>query len=644
MAGDILSIGKTGLFAAQAGLATTGNNITNANVTGYSRQTVVQATALSIQSGYGFSGTGTQIAEIKRYSDSFLNRQVQTATASKSALDAFSTQISQVDNLLSDTTAGLSPALQNFFSGLQDVTGHQASDPSREGMLSAADTLAARFQSIGDRLKEIGNGVDSQIRSNVTLINSYADQIAQLNAEIGAFAGDATRQPNDLLDKRDQLVLKLNEQVKASVTPGDNNSYTISIGNGMPLVVGKGTYKLAAINSPTDQTRVAIGYQTANQVTVLSERTLVGGELGGLLDFRANSLDKAENALGKVAVGLAMTFNDQQKLGVDELGVQGKDMFSVGQPFYGKDVNNKGTMGVSAAIKDPTQLQDSDYTVEFRGGKYLVVRSSDKFSSEATPGVPLIVDGVEFTVTGGAVEGDNFLVRPTSNAASSFRLALTSPSQIAAGAPVATSAGTTNAGSATITAGTVAASYFAGPLAGPVTFTFDAVAGGFNVAPGQAVSVTAGGVTTAYAAGTPVPFTSGATYSFGGITFSMSGAPKDTDTFTVGPSTAKGDVRNASLMADLQTKRIFNNGNATYQTAYAGLVSSVGNKAREVQVNAEAGDALLSQVRNAAQDVSGVNLDEEATNLLKYQQAYQAAGKIMQVASTVFDTLLSIGH
>lgn len=649
MAGDILSIGKTGLFAAQAGLATTGNNITNANVAGYSRQTVVQATALSIQSGYGFSGTGTQIAEIKRYSDSFLNKQVQTATASKSALDAFSTQIGQVDNLLSDTSAGLSPALQNFFAAVQDVTGNHASDTSRQGMLSAADTLAARFQSIGDRLQEIRAGVDNEIRSNVNLINSYADQIALLNDQIGGFAGDATRQPNDLLDKRDQLVLKLNEQIKATVTPGDNNSYTISVGNGMPLVVGKTTYKLTATTSPTDQSRVAIGYQTANQVAILSESALTGGELGGLLDFRANSLDKAQGSFGRIAVGLAMTFNEQHKLGVDQLGLQGKDVFSVGQPFIGKNVNNNGasTMSVSAAIKDPTQLKDSDYKVEYDGASYQIIRLSDKVSQPVS-GTPQRFDGIDFTVAGTAAAGDNYLVRPTVNAAGGFKLALTSPAQIAAGAPIATEAPINNKGSATISPGTVDASYFASPLSSstPVTLSYDSATGQLNGFPAsQAVTMTVNGTALPpYPAGTPVPFTAGATYSFGGMSFSISGAPQNGDSFKISKNTGVGDTRNAGLLADLQTRNIFNNSNATYQTAYASLVSQVGNKAREVQVNADAGEALLGQVKNAAQDVSGVNLDEEATNLLKYQQAYQAAGKIMQVASTVFDTLLSIGH
>lgn len=649
MAGDILSIGKTGLFAAQAGLSTTGNNITNANVAGYSRQIVVQATALSIQSGYGFTGTGTQIAQIKRYSDSFLNKQVQTAQASYSALDAYSTQIAQIDNLLSDTSAGLSPALQNYFAAVQNVTGNSASDSSRQGMLSAADTLAARFQSIAGRLGEIRSGVDSEIQSSVTLINSYAEQIANLNNEISGFAGDPTRQPNDLLDKRDQLVLKLNEQIKAQVTVGDNNSYTISIGNGMPLVVGKTTYNLSTALSPTDQSRLVIGYQTANQVSVLAESSLSGGQLGGLLDFRANSLDRAQNEFGRIAVGFAMTMNDQQKLGVDKNGVPGQAMFAAGQPFIGKNVNNSqsSAMSVAAAITDPAALTASDYKVEYDGSAYWVTRLSDKTQTKITS-VPQTIDGVAFSVSGAASAGDNYLVRPTAQAADGFGLLLTNPAQIAAAAPIATSALDSNTGTGKISAGTVDASYLSTPLGAPVTLRYN---GGppstlSNFPAAASVDVKVNGVSVAGApfAGGTVPFTAGATYSYDGMSFSISGAPKDGDQFKIDINNGKGDVRNAGLMAALQTKGIFNQGSSNYQSAYATLVSFVGNKASETQVNADAGAALLKQVVNAAKDVSGVNLDEEATNLLRYQQAYQAAGKIMQIASTVFDTLLSIGN
>jgi flagellar hook-associated protein 1 FlgK len=644
MAGDILSIGKSGLFAAQAGLSTTGNNITNANVAGYSRQVVVQSTTLSVKAGNAFYGTGTQVASVKRYTDDFLTTQVRTAQASASSLSAYNAQIGQVDNLLADTTSGLSPALQDFFNSVQDVTSNRGSDASRQSMISSGQALSARLQGINGRLQEIREGVNGQIQSDVGLINSYADQIAQLNTQISGASGDPAAQPNDLLDKRDQLIVELNQYVKATVTPGEANTVKVSIGSGLPLVVGKQTYKLAATTAPTDQSRVAVGYQTGAAVTVLDEKTLSGGELGGLLDFRANALDTTQNSLGRLAVGLAMTINGQQQLGVDQQGQQGTAMFTYGQAFVGKNINNNtaSTTSVSATISDPSKLTTSDYKVEFDGTDFQVTRLSDNQKTKIT-GVPQTIDGVDFSISGSAATGDNFIVRPTVNGAEGFNLALTDPSQIAAAIPIATAVPLANKGTGAISSGAVDASYFAAPLGAPVTLAFSGgQLTGFPASAPVTVTTSSGAKTT-YAAGAPVPYSAGASISFGGMSVSIQGVPADGDTFTISPSAADGDTRNATLMGALQTTNIFNNGSATYQTAFAQMVSFVGNKAREAQVNGKAADGLLTQAQGAAQNVSGVNLDEEATNLLRYQQAYQASGKIMQIANTVFDTLLSIG-
>ncbi|MES2324453.1 MAG: flagellar hook-associated protein FlgK [Pseudomonadota bacterium] len=654
MAGNILNIGKSGLFAAQMGLSTTGHNIANANVAGYSRQVVVQSTTQAQNLGNGFIGSGTQVADIKRYSDNFLNAQVRSAQASKSSLDSFYTQISQVDNLLADTTSGLSPALQDFFKGVQDVSSNPASVASRQALLSTADSLAARFQGLNGRLQEIREGVNNQITSNVTLINSYAEQIASLNEQISGFNGTSTGQPNDLLDARDQLVADLNKQVKATVVAGDNNSLTVSIGTGQPLVVGKKAFQLAATVSPTDLTRVQVGYVTGSKVTVLAENSLSGGELGGLFEFRSSTLDRAQNSLGRVAISLAFTFNEQHRLGQDDSGNPGGDFFTQAAAFVGPHTNNaaSSTTAITAVVSDPTRLTQSDYKVGFNGTDFIVTRLSDNQQTLIAPYPqtdPQTIDGIDFTITGASATGDSFLVRPTINGAGQFNVALSDRAKIAAAAPIITSAPISNTGTAKITDGSVDAAYLiaGNPLVAPFTITQDDAAGGLTGFPAtQDVTVTVGGVDTVYPAGTsPIPFTANANYNFGGINISFTGAPDDGDTFTVGPNTSGvGDNRNARLLGKLQTTNILDGGTATYQSAYAELVSFVGNKTREVQVNGEAGESLLAQARLAQQNVSGVNLDEEAANLLKYQQAYQAAGKVMQIASTLFDTLLSLGR
>lgn len=654
MAGNILNIGKSGLFAAQAGMATTGHNIANANVAGFSRQVVLQQSGPTQNIGVGYIGSGTQVTDIKRYSDNFLNSQVRTATTSKSSLDSYYAQISQVDNLLSDTTAGLSPAIQDFFKGVQDLASNPASTASRQALMSSADSLASRFQGLNSRLQEIRDGVNTQIDTNVTLINSYANQIAKLNEQIAGSSGAGQQMPNDLLDARDQLVLDLNKQVKATVVAGDNNTLTVSIGNGQPLVVGKKSFELATMQSPTDPGRTQVGYVTGTKVTVLADNALSGGELGGLFEFRTNTLDRAQNSLGRIAISVAHTFNDQHKLGLDSNGNPGVNFFNEAPVSVGASRDNalSSTATVGATIVDPTKLTQSDYKVAYNGANYTVTRLSDNQQTVINPYpqvTPQTIDGVAFSINGASTTGDHFMVRPTANGAAQFSLALSDRSKIAAAAPIVTNTPITNTGTAKLGEGSVDEAYLTpgNALTAPITLSYNSTTGGLSGFPAaQAVTVTNNGVSTVYPAGTtPIPFTAGAKYSFGGVNLSFTGAPANGDTFTVGPNVnGVGDNRNARALGALQTTNILDGGTATYQSAYAEMVSFIGNKTREVQVNGKAAGALLQQARGAQQAVSGVNLDEEATNLLKYQQAYQAAGKVMQTASTLFDTLLSLGR
>jgi len=653
---SLLAIGKTGLYAAQAALSTTGHNITNANVAGYSRQLVVQATNAALDTGVGFMGTGTQVSQIKRYSDDFLNTQVRNAQASSSGLESYFSQIKQIDNMLADTTSGLTPAMQGFFKGVQDMAANRASLPSRQAMLSGAESLATRLNGLDARLGEIREGVNSEIESSVTAINTFAKQIAKLNEQISTYASSPQRPPNDLLDQRDQLVLELNKYVKATVLPGDNNSLTVSIGNGQPLVVGQDSFQLATMQSPTDLTRLEVGYQVGNKVAVLPDGALPGGKLGGVLEFRSNTLDKAQNQLGKIALGLAFEFNRQHELGLDQNGQPGKAFFNEAKAVVTKSVNNSplSTAEIAAKVTDPSKLQDSDYEVRYNEGRYSLVRLSDNAAvASATPdadgNATLEFGGVEFNFSGGARNGDVFLVRPTINGAADFKVLATDVSQIAAAAPILADQPGSNTGTGKISESKVDKDFLDTPPALPITLTFNKGAAG---APDTLTGFPAG--ETVYKVDDkgnktpitgPVEFENGATYSFGGISVTMTGAPGGGDQFIIkSNANGVGDTSNIAALGELQTKNIFNGGTATLQSSYAQMVSEVGNKTREVQINASASNALLAQAQGAQADVSGVNLDEEATNLIKYQQAYQAASKVMQIAGTIFDSLLSISR
>jgi flagellar hook-associated protein 1 FlgK len=650
---SLLSIGKSGLLAAQVGLATTGNNITNAGVAGYNRQVAIQNDTATQDKGFGFVGTGTEVTAVRRYYDNFLATSLRNAESSQASLDAYTKQISQIDNLLADPTAGLSPALQEFFNGVQDATSNPASSASRQAMLSSAESLAARFQGLSARMSEIASGVSGQIVSSVSEINAYASELAKLNNTIAGLTTDG-KAPNDLLDQRDQLLTELNKLVKTTVIPGDNNMLTVQIGTGQPLVVGNKAFQLGTSTSPTDASRVTVGYVTSSGAfSELPDSVLTGGQLGGLLEFRDGAMDRAQNSLGQVAAGLAVSFNAQHVLGQDQNGDLGTPFFNPINAYVGPSTKNSplSTAEVSAVVTDAGGLTASDYSVDYDGTNFNVTRLSDGKITQINPfpqTTPQVIDGVSYSITGTPVAKDNFLVRPTFNAAKDFSVAIQDRTKIALAAPIATAAPTSNAGNGKITAGTVDANYLTpgNALTAPVTLSFDQASGTLSGFPAtQDVTVTVNGTATVYPAGTPVPYTDGAAISFGGVSFNISGTPADLDTFTVGPNVSGvGDSRNGALLAGLQTKNILDNGNATYQTTYAQMVNFVGTKAREAQIGSNAADAAVVQATSAQQSVSGVNLDEEAANLLRYQQAYQASGKVMQVASQLFDTLLSLGN
>jgi flagellar hook-associated protein 1 FlgK len=552
MATNILSIGQSALAAAQVGLNTTGHNIANAATQGFHRQVVVQSAAMAQDFGFGFLGQGAEISTVKRVYSEFLGSQLRSAQTTKSALDSYSTEIKQIDNMLADPASGLSPALQQFFGGMQELATNPASMPARQVALASADSLAARFQSMAGRLQEMGQGINSQIVTSVDVINTYAGQIAQLNDAIGRAQGPTGQPPNDLMDQRDQLVLDLNKEIKTTVVKQGDGGYNVFIGNGQPLVVGVTTSQLSTTASLADPKKIEVAYLTPTGAVLVGEASLAGGKLGGLVKFRSQTLEPAQAALDTLAIGLATTFNNQHRLGQDLSGNAG---------------------------------------------------------------------------------GDFFTVPSAASGASGFAVAITDPRLIAAAAPIRTAAASSNTGSVAISAGTVNAPPPPNAnLQQPVTITFT-----------SATTFDVSGTGTGNPTG--LAYTSGATLTYNGWSATLSGSPVAGDSFSVSANTGGvGDSRNALLLGALQNTNVMSGGTTTYQGAYSQLVSQIGNKTRELDATSSAAGKLLSEARLSLESEAGVNLDEEATNLLRYQQAYQAAGKVMQIASQMFDVLLSLGR
>ena len=636
MSNSMFYTGLSGLNAAKAALVTAGNNTANVNTAGYSRQTAQVASSGGIYApGVGFFGSGVKVTDVTRSYDQYLTTQLNQAQSLNQSLTTHYTQISQIDNLLANQTAGLAPQLQTLFTNVQAVANTPADPSARQQLISSSQAVANQFRSMDQYLGSLNANINDQVAGTVDQINTYAEQIASLNKQV-AMLGNAMggQAPNDLLDQRDQLVNDLGKLVGTKLVVQDGGQYNVFIGNGQTLVLGDKATRLAAVSSSRDPSQTGIAtVNAAGDKVEVQDSVLAGGSLGGLLQFRNETLSNAQNSLGRIAIALADTFNAQQKLGIDLNGVLGTDFFSQASPGVISNSRNTGTLALTAAFSNASQLTTSDYRLDVSAGPaYAVTRLSDNkiFSatdlSSSVP--PNTFDGVTLTfASGAAAAGDSFLIQPTRTGARDLAVTLTDPAKVAAASPIITGNTVGNQGSGAVSAGTVDANYLAKPLAAKVTLTYDSATNELSGFPD----------------GSTVTYSDGAKMTFDGITVTISGKLSNNDTFTIDKNTGGvSDGSNALLLGALQNKKTIGGSTASFNDAYGQLVSTVGNKARQLQISNTAQTSLTLQIRTAQQSVSGVNQDEETANLLMYQQMYQANAKVIQTASTMFDAILGI--
>lgn len=434
---SIINSAMSGLSAAQAALSTTSNNITNYTVAGYSRQTILLSQANSTLQGSSYYGNGVNVTGVQREYDEFITAQLRSSSATYSAANTQYSQISNIDDLLSTSTTSLSTSIQGFFTNLQNVVSN-ANDPSaRQSMLSNAQGLVNQFQTTAQYLTNMQSSVNTDVASNIDQINTFTSQIADLNKQIGKLSTASGAQPNDLLDQRDQLVNNLNNIVGVSVSKQDGN-YIVSMGS-VTLVNGNKSTSLVAMPSSSDPTRTAVGYvdNSAGNVEI-AEKNISTGSLGGLLAFRSQDLDSAQNQLGQLAAAFTTSFNAVHKQGYDSNGDQGTDFFTIGSPTVQSNSKNSSATTVTASWTDTSALKASNYTVSYDGANWNVTRASDNVKITATAGTDasgnatLSFDGVQLTVNGTPNAQDSFLVKPVQSVISGMSVAITKESQIAA--------------------------------------------------------------------------------------------------------------------------------------------------------------------------------------------------------------------
>lgn len=641
---SMFSIGLSGLNAAQNALNTSSNNISNVYTPGYNRELA--------QLGEGSVGGGVKVNDIERQFNTYVASQLNSAKTQSSALSTYYNQVTQIDNLLADRAAGLAPLMQGFFSSLEDLASAPSDPAARQGVLGTANTLSSQFRSFDGYLQDMQGNINSQIKDEITQINNTAEQIAGLNKEIALARARTGEAPNSLLNQRDHMVSQLNERMDLRLNIQDGKTYNISLPNGQPLVTGTDSFQLEAMQADYDPQRTLVGYRDGGgNLVQLDESTITGGALGGLMTFRSETLDKTQNQIGQLAVSLSTAFNEQHKLGVDLDGVQGEDFFAVRTPqTYGYE-SNSGTAFIEAAEFDTEtidQLRATDYTVRFEGGVPTVARNDNGTALDAeavewdSGAGKLTFGGITLTFSGTPNNGDRFEVQPVRRAGAGMETNIADLDKIAAGLFDIDQSGNMNVSDVRVNAANAL------PFTDPA-LRLELAGGNLTISNSSEDSILVngeerslvGGVVQDDTGANPLAMTAGDIITVDGISLTLGDTTVDSALTLEQAGASSGDNRNALALQNLQAESVVG-GSASVSGAYASMVSDVGNRTNITQVNLDARQGLTDQLRAVQQSESGVNLDEEAANLIRYQQYYQANARVIDTAGALMDTILNL--
>lgn len=619
---SVLSTGTSALLAFQRALATTSHNVANIKTPGYSRQKVDFATANPQNYGYGDVGNGTRITDVRRVADQLAISRLLDGSGELARLKQLSTMADRVDAMFSDASTNVAGVWSNFFDSVSGLSSNASGSADRQNVLDSGKTLANRFQQLNTQLNNLNGEVNNGLIAGATEINRLAQEIAQLNGSIGSNA--ATAAP-DLLDRRDQLIANLVGYTGGNAVMQDGGIMNVYTAGGQALVVGTTASKVTTVTDPYQPERLQLALESQGQKITIDGKTL-GGQIGGLLEFRNTMLTPAQAELGKLAIGMASSFNDVHRQGADLYGNMGGDFFTIGNPRITANSSNTGTASMSASFGDLSKLDGQNIVMKFDGTQWQATRADTgatiPMTGTGTAADPLVLNGVSLVMSGTPAKDDRFLLQPTAGVAGSMEVAITDTSRIAAAAPIKGSAAMANTGTGKLTG--VKVTDAGNPaLRNPAAIVFT-----------SATEYTIDGVG-------PNTYTAGQTITANGWSFVLDGAPKQGDTFTIGPTPAgSSDNSNALLLAKVEDAKTFNAGTVTLSGALGGLTTQVGAAARSAEYSLQAQQVITDQAQAARDSISGVNLDEEAADMLRLQQAYQAASQLISTADTMFQTIL----
>ncbi len=648
---SLLNVGSRALMANQIALQTTGHNIANVNTAGYSRQSVAFQTSPGQNMGSGYIGNGVDVNTILRNFNDLLNRQAATASAVSAADSARATSLAQMQEVFGGGKTGLGAAITDMMNSFGDVAGAPTDPSARQVVLTRMNELAARFRSASAQLDELDYSSKQQMGNDVTVVNSLAGQVATLNAQISrSIASGQT--PNDLLDQRDQLVRNINKYVQTSQIPADDGSISLFVGGSQPLVLGPNSAQLTlkeATEFPGSGKMALYFQQPGGQNVELTPSMLGGGEIAGLLQFQGSDLTEGRNLLGRMALAIGDSLNEQNNLGLTLSGQSGSNLFKLSMVSNGSTTGAQwtGATTPTTTVVDSSQLKASDYQIVFGStapaGK--VIRLSDGKVTDFTDMTDLSskeIDGLRFDLKAEGVSGNTVLFRPMAAGAHDIQAAVHSPNDLAVANPVAASI--KSLGDATLQMGGIqvnAGFNLAGFAGAEVSFSKNATGQlEYTITPAPAGGIPATGL---YTSGQPIQLAPGLQVKITG-TPAINGTTSDKVTLGKATDPQYGtayqrDAGNASSFLALRDSKLFD-GSTTLSDGFSTAMAQVGTRTQSAQYAAKLSETIAKNLEADRTAVSGVNLDEEAAKLLQYQQSYQASAKMLQVAQSIFDSVL----
>ena len=669
---DLLQIGLSGIYSSQASLITTSHNISNVSTEGYSRQTVTVEAQGALKQSTNFIGSGSMVSSIDRAYDQFAFADNVINTSNYAYYQETYTQANQMDLLLSSEGTSATTSVLNMFSSLGSVADNPSQLEARNVFLQDTESMVSQYNTLYERLEVQYNSINADIDNAAGAITELAQSIASLNLQISTVTGSSSGgDANDLLDKRNLAITELSEYVDVSVVAEDNNMVNIFIGSGQGLVVGSTFQSTVSVTGDPDSSRQELALSFNGQISNISGNKL-GGQVGAMFESRDNDLVTAMNQLGQSVIGLTYAINEQQKEGTDLNGEVGDNIFNdinstssmQNRVLSNNDNVGNATLGVS--IDDLSELSSDEFelTVEEYDATTGEIRfsvtnkttglSMDSISGNTSTDIDIPGAGISANIDMTSVstafqEGDEFTLRPTRFGAQEASVEAIDPSKIAAAGPSVLSTTESVEGSTAAFRVTGMDSEHAlyldeesTPLTIEITdstdgvITYKVIDDNGNVVTDPDLGLLENKTITID------PLTGKAEFNVAGVNVEMNkGSTLVGDKVTLSfNETGDGDNSNVLEINALQNAKIMNGNTGTFQDVYSGMVSEIGAKTANADVAMQSASILKDQSFARIQSVSGVNMDEEAANLLMYQQYYSAAARVITVANEIFNSIL----